>query len=172
MISKDSQPAQTNTLHAECNCGIRFVVPLFPHGATVTERPHVTTTPHSGSAALAPGCCLRHGLDDPRSQQPQIQEWQQKQSQLNGCAGHFSAALAPGCCLRQPLDDPRSQQPQIQEWQQKHCQLLRCPGRFSAALAPGCCLRQSLDHPRSQQPQIQEWQQKHHSQLLGCAGRS
>ena len=32
------------------------------------------------SAALAPGCCLRQRMDRPRSQQPQIQEWQQRHS--------------------------------------------------------------------------------------------
>ena len=41
------------------------------------------------SAALAPGCCLRHSLDHPRSQPPLIEEWQQKHAQLLGCAGHF-----------------------------------------------------------------------------------
>ena len=121
-------------------------------------------------AALAPGGCLRRPLRDPRSQQPQIQEWQQKHGQCFGCAARSSAALAPRCCLRHILDHPRSQRPQIQEGQQKHCQLLGCAGLVSAALAPGCCLRQLLDHPRSQQPQIQEWQQKH-KKLRGCAQR-
>ena len=47
------------------------------------------------------------------SQQPEIQEWQQKHCQLLGCAGRSSAALAPGCCLRHILGHPRSQQPRF-----------------------------------------------------------
>ena len=75
-------------------------------------------------------------VSDPRSQQPQIQEWQQKPGHLLGFVGHSSAALTPGCCLHRNLHYPRSQQ-----WQQKHILLLGCAGRSSAALAPGCCLR-------------------------------
>ena len=150
-----------------------------------SARPQVTTAPDSRMAAkalpvawmrqtflsCAAGCCLRQIPHDPRSQQPQIQEWQPKRCQLLGSAGRFSAALAAGGCLRQIPHDPRSQQPQIQEWQPKRCQLLGSAGRFSAALAAGCCLRQIPHDPRSQQPQIQEWQQKH-TELLGYAERS
>ena len=86
--------------------------------------------PGPSSAALAPGCCRRHILDYPSSQQPKIQEWLQKNHrQLLGCAGRSSAALAPACCLRRILDCPRSQQPRIQEWlQTHHRQLLGCAG--------------------------------------------
>ena len=77
-------------------------------------------------------------VHDPRSQQPQIQEWQHKHRQLLGCAARYSAGLAPGCRLLPNLECPRSQQPQTQEWQQKPAQLLGCVGRSLAALALGC----------------------------------
>ena len=65
------------------------------------------------SAALAPGRCLRHVVDHPRSQQPQIQEWQQKHHHLLGCAGRSStdldraAVTAPACTTVTTAPDSR-----------------------------------------------------------------
>ena len=71
-------------------------------------------------------CVLRRCLYNLRSQQPEIQEWQQtSHRQLLGiiCLPQLILRLAAV-----------STEPQIQEWQQKHGHLLGCAGRSSAVL--------------------------------------
>ena len=60
------------------------------------------------AAALAPGCCLHASFHDPRSRQPQIQEWQQHPCELLGCAGRFSAPVSTVSCMTPSHNSPRT----------------------------------------------------------------